>query len=83
MMTQQTVDLTSCDREPIHIPGRIQPFGFLLVTTTDFIVTAASSNAGEFLGSGDLIGRHLNELFDAGPLQQLRDRLSSAQAPTR
>ena len=24
------VDLTNCDREPIHIPGSIQPFGFLL-----------------------------------------------------
>ena len=24
------VDLTNCDREPIHIPGLIQPFGFLV-----------------------------------------------------
>jgi light-regulated signal transduction histidine kinase (bacteriophytochrome)/two-component sensor histidine kinase len=26
------VDLTTCDREPIHIPGSIQPHGVLLVT---------------------------------------------------
>ena len=25
------VDLTDCDREPIHIPGLIQPFGVLFV----------------------------------------------------
>ena len=24
------IDLTNCDREPIHIPGLIQPYGFLL-----------------------------------------------------
>ena len=35
-MNQATVrfgeaDLTTCDREPIHIPGSIQPHGVLLV----------------------------------------------------
>ena len=24
------IDLTNCDREPIHIPGAIQPYGVLL-----------------------------------------------------
>jgi two-component system, chemotaxis family, sensor kinase Cph1 len=24
-------DLTDCDREPIHVPGAIQPHGVLLV----------------------------------------------------
>ena len=27
---QEPIDLTSCDREPIHIPGSIQPHGALL-----------------------------------------------------
>ena len=31
-----TVDLTNCDREPIHIPGAIQPFGFLLALSAEF-----------------------------------------------
>ena len=30
-MTDATVDLTACDREPIHIPGAIQPHGLMLV----------------------------------------------------
>ena len=30
MSETQTVDLTNCDREPIHIPGSIQPHGALL-----------------------------------------------------
>jgi two-component system, chemotaxis family, sensor kinase Cph1 len=25
-----TVDLTNCDREPIHVPGAVQPHGLLL-----------------------------------------------------
>jgi light-regulated signal transduction histidine kinase (bacteriophytochrome) len=29
--TDPTLDLTACDREPIHIPGAIQPHGLLLV----------------------------------------------------
>jgi light-regulated signal transduction histidine kinase (bacteriophytochrome) len=32
MTDVSTVDLTTCDREPIHIPGAIQPHGMLLVT---------------------------------------------------
>jgi two-component system, chemotaxis family, sensor kinase Cph1 len=30
-MTDETIDLTNCDREPIHRPGLIQPHGVLLV----------------------------------------------------
>ena len=29
--THPVADLTNCDREPIHIPGAIQPHGVLLV----------------------------------------------------
>ena len=33
LITAETVDLTNCDREPIHIPGAIQPHGILLVVS--------------------------------------------------
>ena len=36
------VDLNDCDREPIHIPGTIQPFGVLLV-----LVEGAERHAGQ------------------------------------
>ena len=29
-LSSPTLDLTTCDREPIHLPGRIQPHGVLL-----------------------------------------------------
>ena len=48
--TISQVDLTNCDREPIHLLGAIQPIGFLLVLTADWNVSSASVNVGEFLG---------------------------------
>lgn len=42
------LDLAFCDREPIHIPGSIQPHGVLLVVTEpDLRVVQASANAAE------------------------------------
>lgn len=44
-------DLASCDREPIHIPGSIQPHGALLAAAaTDLRVLQASENAPAFFG---------------------------------
>ena len=44
-MTEQQaqVDLTTCDREPIHIPGSIQPHGVLLVLTEPALTIAQVS----------------------------------------
>jgi chemotaxis family two-component system sensor kinase Cph1 len=46
-----TVNLTNCDREPIHIPNYIQPQGLLLVLSEpDLRITLASENASKILG---------------------------------
>ena len=46
-----TIDLAACDREPIHIPGSIQPYGLLLVVNrpTDIVVGGAGP-AGALIG---------------------------------
>lgn len=44
-------DLTSCDREPIHIPGSIQPYGALLGMDRDGLIDFAGSNARTVLGT--------------------------------
>ncbi|SFM31355.1 ATP-binding protein [Methylobacterium pseudosasicola] len=46
-MTQAArIDLTACDREPIHIAGSVQPHGFLLVLEPPSLtVVQASANA--------------------------------------
>jgi light-regulated signal transduction histidine kinase (bacteriophytochrome) len=53
-------DLSVCDREPIHIPGSIQPHGFLLaLDPLDHTIVQASGNLE------DLIGDALGQSFEA------------------
>ena len=64
--TPQTVDLATCDAEPIHVPGRVQPHGVLLVLDeNDFVVTQASANASDFFdcGGAPLAGRPLADFL--------------------
>ncbi|MFK7898537.1 MAG: ATP-binding protein [Myxococcota bacterium] len=46
----ETATITNCDREPIHIPGCIQPVGALLVIGESGTLCQASDNASHFLG---------------------------------
>ncbi|QHT69128.1 GAF domain-containing protein [Rhodocytophaga rosea] len=47
---QQPLTLDNCDREPIHIPGLIQPHGFLLVVSVpDWKIVQVSANTSEHL----------------------------------
>lgn len=73
-------NLTSCDREPIHICGAIQPVGFLLAVTGDWIITRVSANACEHLGldEGDLLGRLIAEILPEGVLHDIRGCLQLA-----
>jgi len=49
-MTKFSVDLTNCDKEPIHIPGKIQSHGFLVaVDKNSSAITYISENAGDFI----------------------------------
>jgi two-component system, chemotaxis family, sensor kinase Cph1 len=45
------VDLTTCEREPIHIPGSIQPHGILFVLHPESLeIRQLSANAAEVIG---------------------------------
>ena len=44
-----TPDLSNCDLEPIHIPGKIQSHGFLLAVDSLYNITFCSENISEFL----------------------------------
>ena len=48
---REPIDLTSCDREPIHIPGSIQPHGALLVLLEPVLrPVSVSANIEAFTG---------------------------------
>ncbi|MGY1638219.1 SpoIIE family protein phosphatase [Geodermatophilus sp. SYSU D00742] len=60
------VDLTNCEREPIHVPGSIQPRGVLLaVTEPDLVVAQVSENLADLVGvePGDALGRRLPDVL--------------------
>ena len=66
LQTPPGLDLTACDREPIHIPGSIQPHGILLaIRLSDEIMTYASANAAAILGldSASVLGRPFREVL--------------------
>ncbi|KOP67358.1 phytochrome Cph1 [Bacillus sp. FJAT-18019] len=60
-------DLTNCEKEPIHIPGMIQPHGVLLSVFQDDnkSVAQCSRNTEDLLGipPDELLGRPLEFLF--------------------
>ena len=64
MSEAPVIDLDACAREPIHIPGAIQPHGVMLVAdrTTQEISHAAGDVTG-FLGAREWIGRSLGEVL--------------------
>src|ERR1700712_540625 len=70
------VDLTNCDREPIHIPGTIQPHGAMLVCDPDDgTVIHASANAAAFMGRPGyvLVGRSLGQAIGEAAAHALRN----------
>jgi two-component system, chemotaxis family, sensor kinase Cph1 len=61
------LDLSNCDREPIHIPSAIQSHGVLITfLATDLIVLQISQNCEVFLGkkTTELLGQPLSLLMD-------------------
>lgn len=86
MNRMETVDLSNCDREPIHIPGSIQTHGCLLACDLDAVhVVRHSANAQKFLGLPfeDLIGRRLEDIIGGPPVHQLRNALARSGTPSR
>lgn len=66
--------LTNCDREPIHIPGLIQPYGFLLcLDEHTHRIVQVSANVGPLLGleAPVLLGAGLELLLDAATLAEV------------
>jgi chemotaxis family two-component system sensor kinase Cph1 len=78
------VDLSNCNREPIHIPGSIQPHGVLLaLQEADLTILQISNNTGELFGLNpeDLLNKNLSCLLEADQIKLLKDSLSQDDLP--
>lgn len=79
VVTPPNVDLTNCDREPIHIPGLIQPHGLLLVLKEpELEIIQISNNSFEFLKlhPQQLLNKPLEGLLGTEQIDSLQKCLS-------
>ncbi len=79
----ESADLTTCDREPIHLPGAIQPHGVLLaVREADLTIHQVSASSALHLGvdASALVGAPLSRALGAGPVERLRTALADPRA---
>ncbi|WP_105382293.1 HWE histidine kinase domain-containing protein [Neorhizobium alkalisoli] len=85
MPPMDTVDLTNCDREPIHIPGSIQPHGCLLACdAAGAVIVQHSENVPEMLSvPRDLNGRRLEDIIGGEAAHALRNALATCDDPAR
>lgn len=63
--------IANCESEPIHIPGSIQPHGFLFaVKMVDYSIAFASKNCEVYfqLPLSEIIGKGLHLFFDAAEI---------------
>ncbi|TPW30705.1 HWE histidine kinase domain-containing protein [Pararhizobium mangrovi] len=71
------VTLENCDREPIHLLGRVQSFGFLIGFDQEWRVSHISENARTFLPSLDesALGQEARVLLTPEIVHTIRNRL--------
>ncbi len=72
------LDLTNCDREPIHIPGLIQPHGVLLVLREPSLeIIQVSRNTEEIIGQRPegLLNKPLSELLNPSDIEEIQQCL--------
>jgi light-regulated signal transduction histidine kinase (bacteriophytochrome) len=75
------VDLTNCDREPIHLIGSVQSFGFLIaVSNSDWVVTRVSANVRQWTGREptEVLGLPIQRVFTEASVHAIRGHLHSA-----
>lgn len=71
----EPVDFSSCENEPIHLAGSIQPHGFLLaVNEASGLVSQASDNVRQMLGLelSAVLGRRLEDVLGDDTARRVR-----------
>jgi chemotaxis family two-component system sensor kinase Cph1 len=80
-----SIDLTSCDREPIRFPGSIQPHGFLLTLRPDLAILQASENLLAWTGTpaASVLGQGLFDFLGSDAAATLGPELAAGTVGPR
>lgn len=76
IVNRDIVNLTNCEQEPIHIPGSIQPHGFLLgLKGETLLIDYCSANTAEYLSlfHSQLLGQSFGTIFGTQAADTLRE----------
>lgn len=77
IVNRDVVNISNCEQEPIHIPGSIQPHGFLLgYNPQTRQIEFCSGNVEEYVGlhPSEVLGKRFEELFGEEKREILRSR---------
>lgn len=79
IVNRDLVNLENCESEPIHIPGSIQPHGFLLAVKQDtYKIDFCTANTIDFIGlkHDALLGKSFEQVFGDDEGKKLKDYVS-------
>lgn len=79
IVNRDLVTLTNCDQEPIHIPGKIQPHGFLIGVTKDWIIDYCTDNISSFinLSHTEALGNKFENVFGSNAQERIINYINS------
>jgi len=78
IVNRDLVTLTNCEHEPIHIPGSIQPHGFLIGLDSDLKIDFCTANISLFvdLQHTDILGKNFTAIFGSKQQEQILDYIN-------
>lgn len=79
IVNRDIVNLTNCEHEPIHIPGSIQPHGFLLALSHEHRIEFCSGNTSDYIGKTpqELLHHNFNDIFGQESTALLEDYINN------
>ncbi|RFS14979.1 ATP-binding protein [Emticicia sp. C21] len=81
IVNREIVNLTNCEQEPIHVPGSIQPHGFLVAVDADFIIRYTSANVYDFaaLSVEEVLQQPIETLIGVDQLAEFQHYINHLQ----
>lgn len=79
IINRDLVTLTNCDQEPIHIPGMIQPHGFLIGVTNEWVIDYCTDNISSFVDVNhtQALGKKFESVFGSTAQENIFNYINS------